>query len=93
MDLQAKAAEIFGQMEALNQLAIDESRDFTSEEQAQYDKLEADAGSVQKQIERAAKINASKQAVNIPNQTIASRQEIFHAPADPAAKEFEAKPQ
>jgi HK97 family phage major capsid protein len=89
MNLQEKLQHTLGQMDALNLTVIDGERDFTAEEQAQYGVLEAQAKVMQEQIERSAKLTVVKQAANMPAQTVASQQPIYHAPADPAAKEFE----
>ncbi|HNB43177.1 MAG TPA: phage major capsid protein [Burkholderiaceae bacterium] len=52
-NLQAKHADVIKAMSAINKKSVDEDRDLTAEEQAQFDKFKADKVSLEARIARA----------------------------------------
>jgi HK97 family phage major capsid protein len=89
-DLHKKLKEITASMQSMLDLATAESRDFTEDEEKQYAEYEASTDSLQKQIERANKLQKIQESASKSvTESVAQKQDIIHAPADPAKTEFE----
>lgn len=56
IDLRAKRANIWEQAKALHEKAATEARDFTAEEQQQWDRMDADMASLKAQIDREERL-------------------------------------
>lgn len=88
-ELYEKLKNTTAQMQAMLDVAADAERDFDEVEEAEYTALEAKADALGKQIERANALQQKTVALNAPTPSVAAKQDIYHAPADPAVKEFE----
>lgn len=56
VDLRAKRANIWEQAKALHEKVVAENRDFTAEEQTQWDRMDADMNSLKGQIDREERL-------------------------------------
>lgn len=56
VDLRAKRANIWEQAKALHEKVVAENRDFTAEEQGQWDRMDADMNSLKTQIDREERL-------------------------------------
>jgi HK97 family phage major capsid protein len=83
IEMKQKRAGLWEQAKAINEKTLEENRDFTTEEQTQYDKINADMDQLQNQIERSERILAQGADMD--------RLEDAHRP-DPKAGQASANP-